>query len=338
MLVATLALLAVAGWWAIPASDTVTFSGEAQGTTYSIKIAGSAMTPDGKHAVEESIHRTLARMDSVMSNYDETSELSRFNRTQTTEPVRVSKELVDVLLLARGVSQASDGAFDVTVAPLVAVWGFGPSSEKRTTAPTDDELRSTMERVGYSKLEIDPAAGTIRKTRPDLTCDVNGIAQGYTVDKLAGALLALGYQNFIVELGGEVTARGREARNRPWRAAIETPDERGDEFQRTLILNNMSLTTAGDYRNYIEDRGARRSHIIDPRTGRPVDHTLASVSVLHPDCGAADGYDTALMALGPEKGYDLAVRKGLAALFITRIEGQGFDTRATPQFDALTRH
>ena len=172
---------------------------------------------------------------------------------------------------------------------------------------------------------------------PDMTCDVNGIAQGYTVDKLADGLHSLGYTDYLVEVGGEVKARGRNARGTCWNAAIEKPSDKGQELQQILPLDNMSLTTAGDYRNYTEKDGVRLCHIIDPHTGRPIAHNLASVSVLHPKCTLADGYDTALMVLGPEKGYELAVKRRVAVQFICHDTEQDYAVRTTPEFDAIVQ-
>ncbi|MDX9975717.1 MAG: FAD:protein FMN transferase [FCB group bacterium] len=314
------------------------FAGEAQGTTYSIKVAAGGLSKEQKHELEAAIRRRFDEIDRAMSLYREDSELAAFNRQQTTEPIRVCREFIEVFQAARAVSEASDGALDVTVAPLVSAWGFGPAKRKDPLPPSDVEITELLQRVGFRGIEIDASAGTIRKTRSDLECDVNGIAQGYTVDKLAEDLQLLGYSNYLVEVGGEVRARGRNARGTCWQVAIEKPIAEGGEYQKVLSLDSLSLTTAGDYRNYIEQNGVRLSHSIDPRTGRPISHSLASVSVIHADCAMADGYDTALMVLGPEKGYELAVKKGLAALFI--IHGaEGYEVKATPAFDSIAgRH
>jgi len=157
------------------------------------------------------------------------------------------------------------------------------------------------------------------------------------VDRLSEELAGMGYTDFLVEVGGEVRARGRNARGTLWRVAVLRPTADGGEFEQIVAINNMSLTTAGDYRNYTERDGRRICHIVDPHTGQPVTHRLASVSVLHEKCVMADGYDTALMVLGPDEGYALAVKEGLAALFIVHDPTQGFDTRATPAYERLTR-
>ncbi len=310
------------------------FSGEAQGTTYAIKIV--AQVNDGqKRAIETVIRERLDAIDREMSLYRDDSELAAFNRQHTTTPFSVSANLIELFQAARDISEATSGAFDVTVAPLVRAWGFGPESRAAPRVPTDDEISPLIERVGYTKIDIDAKAHTLRKIQPDIACDLNGIAQGFTVDKLAEDLEAMGYIDYCVEVGGEIRAHGHNARGMPWQAGIELPDKSGRALQRVVSLNNMSLTTAGDYRNWAIENGTRVSHIIDPRTGHPVAHRLASVSVIHSQCTVADGYDTALMVLGPEEGYRLAVSKGLAALFTLRNPDGTFDTKTTPAFEAI---
>ena len=330
-----LALLGAGLWWGLPLPDDSLLSGETQGTTYSIKIA-APLKEEERRVLEETITRRLDRIDRAMSLYRPDSELVRFNRLNSVEPFAASPELVEVFQLARMVSEATGGAFDVTVAPLVAAWDFGPIETGETAAPSDATLAELRSRVGYDKVEADEKKGTLRKTAVGINCDLNAIAQGYTVDKLAADLLGLGYHNFVAEVGGEVCARGRSTRGIPWQVAIEKPLFEGREMQQVIPMSGMSVSTSGDYRNYREVGGVRLSHLIDPHTGRPVTHHLASVSVLHPQCALADAYATALMVMGPEKGYDWAAGKGLAALFITSEQDAGFLTRPTPEFKQLT--
>lgn len=188
------------------------------------------------------------------------------------------------------------------------------------------------QRVGYQKVEIDPVALTLRKTQPDVSCDLNAIAQGYTVDKLAADLDALGYVSYMVEVGGEVRTRGLNASGLPWQIGIEKPITTGRALEMTVSLKDMALSTSGDYRNYYERNGLRISHHIDPRTGRPVAYKLASVSVINKRCALADAYATALIVLGPDAGYQFAVKQDLPALFITHTASEDFFEKATPAF------
>jgi thiamine biosynthesis lipoprotein len=337
MLAVVVASLAAYRWWLTGyALQDMPFTGETQGTTYAIKIASPPLDDARKRLIDETIHQRLESIDRVLSNYRPDSELEAFNRQQTTDPIPASPEFVEVVQLARTVSDASNGAFDVTVVPLVAVWGFGPVKPENV-APTDAELSQLLQKIGYRKIEVNADAKTIRKTQPDVTCDLNGIAQGYTVDKLGDDLRALGYADFVVEVGGEVIARGRNSRGIPWQVAIEKPVANARELQEVIPLENRAISTSGDYRDYLVKDGVRISHTIDPQTGRPIAHALASVSVLHEQCALADAWATALMVLGPDKGYDLAVAKGLAALFIIHDPEQGFDARSTPAFEKIGR-
>ena len=308
------------------------FQGETMGTTYSIKVAAPAMTADGRRAVERAVADVLDRIDRSMSTWRPDSELSRFNASPSTESTKVSDELLDVLECAQRVSEESGGTFDVTVGPLVEAWGFGPKG-RPARRPTDDEVADIRARVGNEKLIVDRAAGAIRKTVPGLTVDVGAIAPGYGSDRVGGALEKLGYRNYMVELGGEVRARGRKPDGAAWVIGIEQPDDDGRVVRRAVALADASLSTSGDYRDYYEEEDVRYSHTIDPRTGSPIAHNLASVSVVCDECMWADAYATAVDVLGPDAGYDLAVERKLPALFIMRESAGVFRERATPEFE-----
>jgi thiamine biosynthesis lipoprotein len=242
--------------------------------------------------------------------------------------------VIRVFLLAQEVSEASGGAFDVTVGPIVNTWGFGPVKQARP--PTDAEIAAARADVGYRLLAIDAAAGTIAKARPDMYADLSAIAKGFGVDQVARALDARGIGRYMVEVGGEVRVRGTNAAGVPWQVGIERPDETVQRAQLVVPMANVSMATSGDYRNYFEKDGRRFSHEIDPTTGHPIRHRLASVTVLAPECAFADAYATALLVLGPERGYALALKKGLAAYFIERRPEGGFAERQTPAFASLT--
>lgn len=316
-----------------PAYQERVFTGETQGTTYTVRTVAPNITPHDAQNAEKAIRATLDLVDRLMSTYRPDSQISLFNKSASTEPFPVAPELVEILQTAQQVSEASNGAFDVTVAPLVRAWGFGPDGLPQPPPP--GELARIREQVGYRGLEINPAQNTIRKTRPDITIDLNGIAQGYTVDKLALALDAIPFENYMIEIGGEVKARGHNARGIPWQIGVERPVPNAREIQLILPISNTAVSTSGDYRNYRETAGVRISHTIDPRTGLPIQHKLASVTVVNPSCTIADAFCTAIMALGPEDGYQLALHQNLAALMLIHNGPQNFTERQTPQFQAL---
>jgi thiamine biosynthesis lipoprotein len=316
-------------------SEISEFSGPSMGTTYTVLIEG-ALTPARSAEVRDSIAARLEIVNRLMSSYDSTSELSRFNRHQSEEPFAVSPHTVEVFRVARQVSERSGGALDVTVGPLVNAWGFGPAGLPEAP-PNEAELRRLRERVGYERIVIDSARGTLAKTHPRTVADLSAVAKGYGVDQVAEALEALGFTAFMVEIGGEIRARGRKADRSPWRAGIEVPDAPVRSAYRAVDLVDMAIATSGDYRDYYMIDGVRHAHILDPRTGRPARHAGASVSVLDQRAAVADAWATALSVLGPELGWELAEREGLAAFFLTRV-GEGLEGRGTSEFERLAGH
>ena len=271
----------------------------------------------------------LKRINQAMSTYIETSELSLFNKNPGTEPVVLSQATLDVLTLSQEVSRLSGGAFDVTVGPLVNAWGFGPQERRELS---DEDIRQLRERVGYKMLSLDPQAKTLSKARPDLYVDLSAVAKGYAVDKLSEALANRGYTDHMVEIGGEVRCQGINPDGKSWRIAIEKPDNQARAIYEILELKDMAMATSGDYRNYYEKDGQRISHTIDTRTGRPITHTLASVTVLDPSCARADAWATALNVLGPTEGLELAEREKIAAFFLIRGQNGQFEEKWTADF------
>lgn len=321
-----------------PGGTTVEVAGSTMGTTYTVKLVTfheAADRPKFDQAAEK-IRSVLAEVDSRMSTYKPDSELSRFNQHADLTPFPVSNDLLTIFQEARRISELSGGAFDITVGPLVNAWGFGP--EKRADVPTDEQIAALKARIGYQKVEIDAANSTLRKTQPDVYCDLSAIAQGFACDKVVEALDAMGVEHFMVDVSGEIRTRGMNASGNAWQIAIERPES---GMQRTVQLvvplKNLALATSGDYRNYFEKDGKRFSHEIDPASGRPITHNLASASVITDKSMTADALATALIVLGPEKGYELAASQNLAAYFIVHDASGGFVERSTPEFDAMAK-
>ncbi len=309
-------------------------TGPTMGTTFSVKVLPKDPGEDRGDELGKVIKAQLDSVNGKMSTYLDDSELSKFNHSSSTDPFPVSDDTFKVFQLAQTISEATNGAFDVTVGPLVNAWGFGPDGIA-IQPPSPEVLESLHQRVGYTKIELDPEHKTIRKTQPDVYADLSAIAKGFGVDKVFEALRSLGYENVMVEVGGEVRAAGHNDRGQLWQIAIEKPISDGRVVERIVQLDDLALATSGDYRNYFEENGVRMSHIIDPRTNRPIAHNLASASVLSKECAVADGYATAMMVLGAEEGYETAVREKLAVLFITREDDGTFVEKATPEFERL---
>ncbi|MEE9608150.1 MAG: FAD:protein FMN transferase [Myxococcota bacterium] len=316
--------------------DLQEFGGPTMGTTYSVKLVASGLSDAARARTAAAIEERLAAVNRLMSTHDPDSELSRFNRFASTAAFAVSPQTLEVFEIAREVSELTGGAFDVTVGPLVAAWGFGVTN-RVPGAPPAAELAALRDRVGYRRVGVDRASRSLSKDHPEIACDLSAIAKGYGVDEVARALVELGHRDFLIEVGGELRAQGQRGEGRPWRVAIERPAAGARSIFAVLELKNASLATSGDYRNYYEQDGVRLSHLIDPRSGRPVAHALASVSVVHADAVRADALATGLAVLGPDRGYALAEREGLAAYFIVREPGGSFRELATASFPPLER-
>jgi thiamine biosynthesis lipoprotein len=306
--------------------------GGAIGTTWSITVVTDRPGRLTESRIERLVNDRFDLIVGLMSNYQDDSELSRFNTSRSTAPVAIAAETADVIAHAMEIGELSNGAFDITVGPLVAAWGFGPVTEP-VVVPTNKEIARLLNATGHGHLVFDLHQPSLAKTVPELELDFSAVAKGYAIDLVAEALSAQGFDRFLVEVGGEIRVRGTNPDNRRWRLAVERPQEMGRAFHTTVELSSGSLATSGDYRNYREVNGNRVSHIIDPRTGRPISHGLASVSVIDELCVRADGLSTALLVLGPDDGYALAERQGIPALFLIRDGNGGFTRKATAEFE-----
>jgi thiamine biosynthesis lipoprotein len=310
----------------------VVLSGPTMGTSWSVTLSAAGRSRADLSRAESAVLERLAAVDRLMSTWDPDSELSRFNRHMSTEPFPLSPETLEVLHLAQQVSKKTGGAFDITVRPLVAAWGFGANARIPGDEPGADELAEIRSRVGFAFLELDLAAGAVRKRQPELECDLSGIAKGFAIDEVARVLSELDWTDFLAEIGGEVRARGERPGGGSWRIGIDLPDAERRAVQGSVELDDIAMATSGDYRSFYEDAGERRTHIIDPHSGRPLDDRVASVSVVHTSTALADAWATALVVLGAEKGASLAEAEGIGAYFIVRSGSEGFETRRTSAF------
>lgn len=313
------------------------FSGQTMGATYNVIV----IDPNGafdKDALQEAVEATLKEVNARFSNWDPTSEVSRFNRQRTTAPVSVSADFQKVMAAADEVYAASAGQFDVTLAPVVELWGFGAPG--RTTQPPDAEaIAAAMENVGQARVLARGEDGaTLRKTNPSASVYLAAIAKGYGIDAVAETLASLGARDFMVEIGGDLKAVGVNAHGEDWRIGVERPDAADRTIEEIVRVSGLGMATSGDYRNYFEEDGVRYSHIIDAETGRPVTHTTASVTVLAETAMLADAWATALLALGAERGLPIAEEEAIAALFLARRPGSAymqFDSIPSSHFERL---
>jgi thiamine biosynthesis lipoprotein len=327
LVVGVLALLASA--CGDPALRLVELSGTTMGTIYNVKLVGIPAELE-KKTLHARIDEKLIAINAQMSTYDRESELSRFNKSRSTDWVETSTDLAAVIREAQHVSELTAGAFDVTVAPLVDLWGFGPD-DRQDRIPSPREIAAMAARIGYTHVRARGSPPAIRKDLPNLHIDLSAIAKGYAVDQITELLESLGIANYLVEIGGELRGRGHNDTGSRWRIGIEQPEFGSRDVHTVITINDVGVATSGDYRNYFEKDGVRYSHTINPRTGRPITHTLASVTVIGYSTAEADALATGLMVLGPEEGYRLAEREGIAACFIVRT-ADGFIDRQTLAF------
>ena len=311
------------------------WEGRTMGTTYLVKIAGvapdDALVADLRAAVE-------ARFDEInrqMSNYRADSELSRFNADASLDPVSVSAEFARVVRHALALSRDSGGAFDPTVGPLVDLWGFGAPG-RRTDLPSAAEIEAARAQCGAGHLQVAPE-DMLQKDLPGLRLDLGGIAKGYGADMAAQLLRDRGYSNVFVAVCGEIVAFGSNPDGKPWQVGVERPIQdlpRGADHIAVVPLSGRALSTSGDTYNYFLDpEGDTYSHIIDPATGRPIQHQLASVTVIGPSGLVADGLATTLYVMGPERGFEwIEARPAYAALFIVRTGEDEFKLVASSRF------
>jgi len=317
------------------------WNGSTMGTHYSITLV-DRLRPAELRKIKMSIEHRLGAVNDEMSMWDPASELSRFNQTRSVHPFPVSAPLAKVVAAALEMSEQTGGLFDPTIKPLVDYWGFGArhrrdrmSNIERGMPNTEgkETLEFLMEFVGWEK--VLPAGNSLSKKEENVQIDLSAIAKGYGVDEVAGVIRSFGITNFLVEIGGEIHLAGLSPDQKPWRIGIESPDAGcGVEVFQTLELRGGAMATSGDYRNIrAREDGTRYSHIINPKTGRPAETDIASVSVLAGSCMDADAAATALFVMGSKKGFQwLETHPEFEAFFILHSVNQTFRTLATDGF------
>ncbi len=317
------------------ADNLLIISGNTMGTSYTIKIVKNNFLLLGDHIkkvknISEGIEKVLENINMKMSTYIPESEISTFNRSKTTSWIDISPDLADVLLTSIHVSKISEGAFDITIGPLVNLWGFGPY-RKSAKVPERSEIDMMKERTGYYKLSVRKEPPAVKKDDPDIYCDLSAVAKGYGVDMVSSFLDSHGFYNYLVEIGGEISVRGRNAAGENWRLGVLAPDG-SNSIEKIISIGDLAMATSGDYHNYFEEGGVRYSHTIDPETGYPITHKLVSVTVVRSSCMEADALATAIDVMGPSKGYNFALKNSIPVYMIIK-EGKGYRNRMSPAFE-----
>ena len=308
----------------------VEIHGRTMGTFYGVKVVGDF--PGGQQALQTQVDTLLKHYNDEISTYDQNSSLSKFNQQQTTAPFPVSQDMADIVISALRVGQRTQGVLDVTVGPLVNLWGFGPDKRPIKT-PTDEQIAAARQRVGIQHLHVDVSAdhAALRKDVPNIYVDLSTIGEGFGADKVADFLESRGVHNYLVEIAGASRSRGVNAKGEQWKLAIQKPTDELDDVQAIVKPDGRAISTSGSYRNYYELNGQRYSHIIDPATGKPITHRLVSATVITPTALEADGLDTALMVMGPEKAMAFAKQQHLAVYLVIKTD-KGFKAEYSETF------
>ncbi|MCV6575782.1 MAG: FAD:protein FMN transferase [Cohaesibacter sp.] len=319
-----------------PQNKQYVLRGYVMGTSYMVKAIDAKDKID-KEGLYNDIKASLDEATKTFSNWEEDSEVSLFNASPSTRPRPISMSFSHVLSEAMRIHALSDGHFDITLAPLIDLWGFGPNDDERL--PTDLDITEALKQVGQARFlehqvaKLDQPA-TLRKRKGTVSVNFSAIAKGYGADLIARRLTRHGIDNFLIEIGGDLLTRGVNERGEAWRVGIEKPDPEGRSVHLVVPVSNLGMATSGDYRNFVKKDGKRLSHILDPGTGRPVEHDLTSVTILADSAMRADGLATALLVMGEEQGRALAEREKIAAYFIRRTH-DGYVTSSSSAFDRL---
>lgn len=298
----------------------ILFQGKTMGTSYHVAIIHSNDSLFDEELLQNNIDDLLKNLNQQVSTYIPNSEISQFNKVHNTNWIKVNSEFFEIIKAAQNVSEKSTGSFDISISPLVDLWGFGAKGHDKS--PSDGQIQTVMKTIGYQQLEFNSEKLSIRKLQTDLQIDLSAIAKGFAVDKVSQLLVNKGFSNHLVEIGGELRVSGTNQSNKKWRIAVEQPDLTTTIAQHGLEITNRAVATSGDYRNYFVEKGVRRSHIIDPKTGYPIIHNLASVTVLDDSTMMADAYATAILVMGEKKGKVFAEENNLDVLMIIRNQNK----------------
>ncbi|MDE8602842.1 FAD:protein FMN transferase [Marinomonas sp. RSW2] len=306
--------------------ELVSFSGPTMGTTYTVKFYTTENIKKPSD-LKGGVDAALVRVNKLMSTYDPNSELSVFNKLPANQFSNISEDMAYVIDKALLISEMSGGEYDITIGPLVNLWGFGPG-DREDKVPSQVLIDEAKSRVGYHYLKLDGRKLTKEK---DIYVDLSSIAKGYGVDMVAQVLQGRGVENYLIEIGGEILSKGVKADGTSWKVAIESPAGGHGIVERIMSVTDIAVATSGDYRNYFEKNGVRYSHTISPNTGRPITHRLVSVTVVDKTTTMVDGLATAITVLGPEKGFEFAQKNGIAAYLLIKTDF-GFEERPSDAF------
>ena len=303
------------------------------GTTYNVTVIDNPLSLS-KENLKKRIEETLNEVNEKMSNWYDQSEINMINNDNRGEPIDLSQELFDVINISTDIHNRSNGAFDITAAPLINLWGFGPNKSERKI-PSVSEVNAALEMVGQTRLlKLIPGLNQLKKRNSEVSINLSAIAKGYGIDRIARTLREEKIQNFLVEIGGDLITSGTNKNGNAWSIGIESPKGGRQIVQYVIKIKDQAMATSGDYKNFFEKNGIRYSHIIDPKTGYPIRHKTLSVTVLSNSAALADGWATAMLVLGKNDGMIVANKLDIPVFFISSHE-KTFITAGSEEFKKI---
>jgi thiamine biosynthesis lipoprotein len=329
-------VLGIGGYWRSQSVENPACWGQTMGTSYSIRIS-EKVNRSALKLLTRQIDAELLEVNRQMSTWDPESEISTFNHSTSTDSMTVSEDFAKVVARALAFSKATAGAFDPTLQPLLNLWGFGSEGEEYGI-PSDIDILTAKTSTGWQKISVD-LPDRLSKLRPDVSLALGAIAKGYGVDAIARILTDRGFENWFVEIGGEVIVQGYNPDGVPWKIGIQCPgtDPLDDQLQGILHISTGAVATSGDYRNYMEVNGSIYSHILDPRTGSAALSDTASVTVYTPSCTDADAMATSLFVMGADEGIEwIEKRPDAEAMFLLRDGNNEIFERFSSGFEEAT--
>ena len=296
--------------------------GNTMGTYYLIQVIDVPIELKIKN-IELEIKDTLKKANKILSNWDKNSEISIINKTFKTTAIKISDELNEVFKSAKEINAKSNGFFDLTLDPIIELWGFGYKNKQMQKIPKDNQIKSVLSLIGQkSFLKMNFANNELTKRNKDIKINLSSIAKGYGIDLIGKKLDQLGIDNYIINIGGDILTKGYNSKKENWVIGIENPNLKEKLIKEIVNLTNKGLATSGDYKNFFTKNGKRYSHIISPKTGKPITHSTKSVTVIHENSMKADGWATAFLALGSLEGLKIANKEKIAVLFIDEIDNK----------------
>ena len=318
-----------------PQQSTLVLQGKTMGTVWRVSLAGVEASQQAE--LQQAIQQQLDHDDRELSTWKSDSVLSHFNQYHGLEPQPIGANMADIIVMALRIGAKTQGAMDITVGPLVNLWGFGPDAQPHHL-PTAAQIATAKAQTGLQHLRVTEGVNgaSLQKDLPNLYVDLSTMGEGFATDHLARLMEQRGINNYLVSVGGAVLTRGLNSGGNAWRVAVQKPTDRENAVEAIVDLQGHGISTSGSYRNYYELDGKRISHVIDPATGAPIEHKLVSATVIATTALEADGWDTGLMVLGTEKARALAIKEKLAVYLVTK-QGDGFTHWMSPQFRAFLR-